>query len=76
MFYVIGQMVLSSLVQKVRVCRCYVAHIISCGFIVSGWCQDWPDCLYGCMKKYKKKLHVQVFVRMNTWLFKTCWRWY
>ena len=29
-FYVIGQMVLSNLVQKVGVCRCYVAHIISC----------------------------------------------
>jgi len=35
MYYVIGQMVLSNLVQKVGVGICYVAHII-CGFIVSG----------------------------------------
>jgi len=27
-------MVLSNLVQNVEVCRCYLAHIISCGFIV------------------------------------------
>jgi len=54
MFYVIGQMVLSNLVQKVGVCRCYVAHIISCDFIVSGRCKDWPDCSYGCMQKYQK----------------------
>jgi len=47
--YVIGQMALSNLVQKVGVCRCYVAHSISCGFIVSGRCQDRPDCLYTCM---------------------------
>ena len=31
-----------------------VAHIISCGFIVSGQCQDRPDCLYGNMKEYQK----------------------
>jgi len=60
MFYVIGQMVLSNLAQSVEVCRYCLAHIISCGFIVSGQCQDRPDCLYGCMKKYKKKLHIQV----------------
>jgi hypothetical protein len=47
---------LEHLVQKVGVvCRCYFAHVISCGFIVSGQCQDQPDCLYGCMKKYQKK---------------------
>jgi len=34
MFYVIGQMVFINLVQSVGVCRCYLAHIISCGFIV------------------------------------------
>ena len=34
MFYVIGQMVLSNIVQSVGVCTCYVAHIMSCGFIV------------------------------------------
>jgi len=33
-FYVIGQMVLSNLVQSVGVCRRYLAHIISCDFIV------------------------------------------
>jgi len=34
MFYVIGQMALSNLVQKVGVCRCYFAHSISCGCLV------------------------------------------
>jgi len=33
-FYVIGQMVLCNLVQGVGVYRCYLAHIMSCGFIV------------------------------------------
>jgi len=28
---------------------------ISCGFIVSGRCQDQPAFLYVCMKKYQKK---------------------
>jgi len=74
MFCITGQMVLSNLVQKVGVCKCYIAHIISSGFIVSGRCQNRPDCLYGSMIKYLKKLHVQVFLRMNTWLFETCWR--
>jgi len=54
MLYVIGQMVLSNLVQKVGVCRSYVAHSISCGFTVSGRCQDQRDCLYRCMNKYQK----------------------
>jgi len=35
MFYGIGQMVLSNLVQSVGVCRCYLALIISCDLIVS-----------------------------------------
>ena len=34
MFYVIGQVVLSNLVQCVGDCRCYLAHIISCGVFV------------------------------------------
>jgi len=33
-FCVIGQMVLSNLVQSVGDCSCYLAHIISCGVIV------------------------------------------
>jgi len=37
MFYVIGQMVLGNLVQSVGVCRCYLAHIMSCGFIVQSF---------------------------------------
>jgi len=49
-FYVSGQMVLSNLVQKVGVCRRYVAHIISCGFTVSGRCQDQPDCFTDAWK--------------------------
>jgi len=32
--YVIGQMVFINLVQSVGVCTCYLAHSISCGFIV------------------------------------------
>jgi len=34
MFYVIGLMVLSNLGQDVGVLKCYLAHIISCSFIV------------------------------------------
>ena len=41
----------SNLVHKVGVC---IAHSISGGFIASGQCQDRPDCLYRCMKKYQK----------------------
>jgi hypothetical protein len=33
-FYIIGQIVLSNLVQCVGDCRCHLPHIISCGFIV------------------------------------------
>jgi len=37
------------------------------------WRTSWrrPDCLYRCMKK-SIKLHVQVFLRMNTWLYEKC----
>jgi len=38
-------------------------------------CLIEPDCLYGCMKS-TVKLHVQVFLKMNTWLFETCRRHY
>jgi hypothetical protein len=31
---------------------------------------------YGCMKVIPYKLHEQVFLRMNTWLFETCRRQY
>ena len=33
-----------------------------------------PECSYGCMKKNTIKLHVQVFLRMNTLMFETCRR--
>jgi len=33
-----------------------------------------PDCLYGCMREIK--LHIQVFLRMDSWMFETCWRQY
>ena len=72
-FYVIGQMVLSNLVQKVGVCRCYVAHIVVSLCLVevrinqTAYTDAWIN---------TKNLHVQVFLWMNTWLFETCRRRY
>jgi len=39
----------------------------------SGWWIDQTACR-DAWKKYHKtiKLHVQVFLRMNTWMFETC----
>jgi len=70
--YIIDQMVLSKLVQKVGVYRCYVAHIISfhCVWLMSGFTR----LLIRMHEKIPKKLHAQVFLRMNTWLVKTCRR--
>jgi hypothetical protein len=39
-------------------------------------CQDIDQTAYTDAWKNIVKLHVQVFLRMNTWLFETCWRHY
>ena len=30
--------------------------------------------IFGCMKKMQKKLHIQVFLRINTWMIEIYWR--
>ena len=73
---------IESLMKKCAFCWCLLRNFHAfCMSEVPGWCQDvyisWhqPGGLYGCMKNIIT-LHVKIFLRMTTWLFKTCRRLY
>jgi len=53
----------------------FISHLYQRLPRVSNTCWHWPGCLYRCMKN-TIKLHVQVFLMMDTWFFETCQRQY
>jgi len=59
-----------------KTCTVHAVYMVLLSCIHMGQSDIDETAPYGCMKVIPYKLHEQVFLRMNTWLFETCRRQY